>query len=74
MTETLTPEGYEQTKTKLVSLEQRLAALEKRSDLAPEHLASVRQSYKMMMREYLREIKLYEAKLGKTTQLKSRDS
>ena len=58
----LTADGYEQTKEKLSNLESRLAAIEKRTDLAPENLASVRRSYKMMMREYLQEIKLYEAK------------
>jgi hypothetical protein len=65
MTEMLTPKGYEQTKGKLADLERRLAAIEKRTDLDPEHLASVRRSYKMIMRELLREIKLYEAKHGK---------
>jgi hypothetical protein len=64
MTETLTPEGYEQTKEKLADLERRLGDIEKRTDLNPEHLASVRRSYKMMMREYLQEIKLFEAKHG----------
>jgi hypothetical protein len=65
MTEKLTAEGYEQTKKKLADLQRRLAAIEKRTDLNPEHLASVRRSYKMMMREYLQEIKLYEAKQAK---------
>jgi hypothetical protein len=64
MTEILTAEGYEQTKEKLGDLETRLAKLEQRTDLDPEHLAGVRRSYKMMMREFLRDIKLYEAKLG----------
>ncbi len=64
MTETLTPEGYEQTKEKLADLERRLVEIEKRTDLEPEHLISVRRSYKMMVREYLQEIKLYEAKHG----------
>jgi hypothetical protein len=63
--EQLTAEGYEQTKEKLADLERRLAEIENRTDLDPEHLASVRRSYKMMMREYLQEIKLYEAKHGK---------
>ncbi len=65
MTEMLTSKGYEQTKEKLADLERRLAKIEKRTDLEPEHLASVRRSYRMMMRELLREIKLYEAKHGK---------
>ena len=62
MREMLTPEGYEQTKEKLRDLETRLAAIEKRTDLAPDRLASVRRSYRMMMRKLLRDIKLYEAK------------
>jgi len=62
MTATLTPEGYEQTKEKLRDLETRLAAIENCSDLDASHLESVRRSYKMMMREFLKEIKLYEAK------------
>ncbi|MSQ96368.1 MAG: hypothetical protein EXR98_17695 [Gemmataceae bacterium] len=62
MTEMLTTEGYEQTKEKLRDLEARLAGIEKRTDLEPNHIESVRRSYRMMMREYIREIKLYEAK------------
>ena len=62
MTETLTAEGFEQTREKLRDLETRLADLDKRTDLNAEHLASVRRSYKMMMREFLQEIRLYEAK------------
>lgn len=61
MTALLTPEGYMQTKSKLSGLEQRLAALEKRKDLAPPHLEAVRRSYHSMMRKYRREIELYEA-------------
>lgn len=64
MTETLTAEGYEQTKEKLRDLEGRLAEIEKRTDLKPQHLESVRRSYRMMMREFLKDIKLYEAKEG----------
>jgi len=62
MIETLSAEGYEQTKAKLRDLETRLAEIEKRTDLNPDHLESVRRSYKMMMRKFLKEIKLYEAK------------
>ncbi len=65
MTEMLTAEGYEQTKEKLRDLEARLAEIEKRKDLNAEHLASVRRSYKMMIREYLHDIKLYEARQAK---------
>ena len=67
MTELLTAEGYEQTKEKLRNLETRLAEIEKRTDLDPDHVASVRRSYKMIMREYLQEIKLYEAKQNPLT-------
>jgi hypothetical protein len=67
VTELLTAEGYEQTKEKLADLERRLAEIEKRTDLDPEHLANVRRSYKMMMRKFLRDIKLYEAKRAKQT-------
>ena len=69
MSEILTAEGYEQTKEKLRDLETRLAAIEKRTDLNPQRLASVRRSYKMMIREYLQDIKLYEAKLAKQNPL-----
>ncbi|HEV3023373.1 MAG TPA: hypothetical protein VGX76_12935 [Pirellulales bacterium] len=62
MKESLTNDGYLQTKEKLADLERRLLEIEKRVDLSPEHLASVRRSYKMMIREYLQDIKLYEAK------------
>ena len=65
MTETLTPDGYEQTKEKLRDLETRLAEIEGRTDLDPEHLASVRRSYKMMIRELLQDIKVYEARHSK---------
>ena len=65
MSESLTAEGYEQTKEKLRDLETRLAEIEKRTDLSPDHLESVRRSYKMMMREFLRDIKLYEAAMAR---------
>jgi hypothetical protein len=62
MREALTFDGYAQTKEKLADLERRLLEIEKRTDLDNEHLASVRRSYKMMIREYLQDIKLSEAK------------
>jgi hypothetical protein len=61
MTPRLTHEGYLQTKEKLALMETRLAALRTRTDLHPAHKAEVEQSYQDMMRQYLREIKLYEA-------------
>ena len=69
MSEALTAEGYEQTKQKLRDLETRLAEIEKRTDLDPKRLASVRRSYKMMIREYLQDIKLYQAKQTKQNPL-----
>ena len=69
MSDVLTAEGYEQTKQKLRDLETRLAEIEKRTDLDPKRLASVRRSYKMMIREYLQDIKLYEAKQTKQNPL-----
>jgi hypothetical protein len=68
MIEQLTAEGYEQTKEKLLDLKQRLAVIASRTDLKPEHLASVRNSYRTMIREYLQEIKLYEAKQRRLAQ------
>jgi hypothetical protein len=62
VSELLTAEGYNQTKEKLRDLEIRLAEMEKRTDLDPRRLASVRRSYAMMIREFLQDIRLYEAK------------
>ena len=69
MAEILTADGYEQTKEKLSDLQTRLAELEQRTDLDAEHLVSVRRSYKMMMREFLQDIKLYEAKQARQNPL-----
>ncbi len=74
MSELLTTEGYEQTKEKLRDLETRLEEIETRTDLDAEHLASVCRSYKMMMREYLRDIKLYEARQAKQQAIFDNDS
>jgi hypothetical protein len=62
MTPYLSHEGYLQTKEKLALMEARLAALQTRTDLHPAHKAEVERSYRDMMRQYLREIKLYEAR------------
>jgi len=64
MTPRLTPAGYSQTKLKLAALEKRLADVEKRTDLSPRHATEVRRSYACMIRQYRREIKLYEATLS----------
>ena len=65
MSELLTPEAYAATKEKYANMERRLAALAKRTDLQPEHAAAVRRSYLDMMRQYLRDIKLYEAAMAR---------
>jgi len=72
MTTPLTPEGYEQTKEKLSRLQQRLAKLDERSDLNPQHHAEARTSYHRMIGQYKREIKLYEAsRAHKTAKMES---
>ena len=68
MTLRLTDGGYAQTKAKLENLERRLADLESRADLEPLHLAEVRRSYKSMIRQYRREIKLYETERGQESE------
>lgn len=61
MTDVLSETGYRQTKRKLRRLQERLGALEVRTDIGPAHLAAVRRSYQQMMRQYAREMKIYEA-------------
>ena len=61
MTGPLTHAGYLSTKRKLANMETRLAALRKRADLDPAHRAAVERSYLDMMRQYLRDMQLYEA-------------
>ncbi len=61
MTERLTHAGYLATKSKFANMEARLAALRKRTDLDPAHKAEVERSYQDMMRQYLRDVLLYEA-------------
>ena len=61
MRELLTAEGYAQTKEKLRDLEDRLNGIERRTDLDREQLASVRRSYRMMIREYTQDLRMYEA-------------
>jgi hypothetical protein len=64
MTSLLSEVGYLHTKENLAQMEVRLAALRKRMDLDPSHHAEVEHSYLDMMRQYLRDIKLYEAAHG----------
>jgi hypothetical protein len=61
MNERLSRNGYEQTKAKLAQLEQRLNAINNRTDLSADRLADVKRSYEMMIRQYRHDIKLYEA-------------
>ncbi len=68
MTIPLTPAGYAQTKEKLAQMETRLAALRVRTDLNPTHRAEVERSYEDMIRQYRRELKLYEAGLAGSVQ------
>jgi len=67
MTEHLSPQGYKQTKAKLASLERRLAEIQARADLPRLHREEVVRSYRQMMQQYRREIKLYEAMHEQTT-------
>jgi hypothetical protein len=61
MTEYLGPQGYAQTKAKLTELERRQAEIEARTDLSPSHREQVLRSYREMIQQYRREIRLYEA-------------
>jgi hypothetical protein len=61
MTPRLDEAGYIQTKAKLADLLDRRSRLTAREDLAPAHQAEVLRSYDRMIRQYRREIKLYEA-------------
>jgi hypothetical protein len=61
MTSPLTDAGYLQTREKLAQMEERLAALQRRADLHPSHRAAAERSYRDMIRQYRRDLKLYEA-------------
>ena len=56
----LSRQGYEQTKAKLANLEGRLAEIERREDLSAAQRREVQRSYREMMQQYCREIKVYE--------------
>ena len=62
MTPELSAAGYAQTQAKLADLRARLAALEARTGLRPVHREEARKSCERMISQYLREIKLYEAR------------
>jgi hypothetical protein len=61
MTAILSELGYQQTKQKLADLQARLTAIEQQPNLSPVHRARTVKSYREMMQQYQREIKLYEA-------------
>lgn len=61
MTAILSELGYQQTKQKLADLQTRLTRIEQESGVSPEHRARTVKSYREMMQQYQREIKLYEA-------------
>jgi hypothetical protein len=61
MTPELTDAGFLQTKVKLSDLIERRSRVLDRADLSPTHRAEVVRSYNRMIRQYRREIKLYEA-------------
>jgi hypothetical protein len=61
MTPPLTEAGYRQTRAKLADLIDRRSRLAARTDLTPARRAEVLRSYDRMIRQYRREIKLYEA-------------
>ena len=58
----LTEAGYRQTLNKLANLERRLTEIESRNDLTPVHRDRVCKSYREMIVQYKREIKLHEEK------------
>ena len=57
----LTGAGYLQTRTKLADQLERRSRIAARADLSPAHRAELVRSYDCMIRQYRREIKLYEA-------------
>ena len=61
MTHRLAPGEYEPTKSKLADLEQRLAALERRTDLPAKRLNLSLRSYREMIAQLHAEIELFEA-------------
>ena len=60
MTPELIDAGYIQTKRKLANLLERRSLIAARTDLGETHRAEVFRSYDRMVKQYRREIKLYE--------------
>jgi hypothetical protein len=61
MTALLDQAGYDRTKAKLRSLEARLDAIHQRADLNADHKLRVIASYQAMRKQYLEELRLFEA-------------
>ncbi|HEX5269585.1 MAG TPA: hypothetical protein VFW33_03810 [Gemmataceae bacterium] len=61
MSEPMSHAGYLSTKKKLANMQARLAGLRARTDLDPAHRAAVERSYLDTMRQYGRDVQLYEA-------------
>jgi hypothetical protein len=61
MTFPLTDAGFLQTRVKLSDLIKRRSQVFDRADLSSTHRVEVLRSYDRMIRQYRREIKLYEA-------------
>jgi len=64
MSTPVTEKGYQGAMRKLAGLQARLADLRKRTDLHPNHRLDVELSYIDQMRQYLRDIQLYETRHG----------
>jgi hypothetical protein len=64
MTSELDEAGYRQTESKLADLVDRRSCIVARTDLSSAHREEVVRSYDRMIRQYRREIKLYEAGHG----------
>jgi hypothetical protein len=56
--------GYQSTKSKLQNMQARLAGLEARTDLDDDHKAMIINSYREMIAEYKRDLKLYEVSIN----------
>ena len=60
MTTPLTDAGYWQTRERLARLEARLKSLDERTDLDPVLRAEAKRSYETKIREYRRDLEMYE--------------
>ena len=69
MTEILTADGYESTKTTLRELEVQLAEIDKHTELDLDHLASSRRTCRSMIRVCRQQMAAYEAELEQQVEL-----